>query len=136
MAKLCYNKLARLGLLWALIFLSHLERSLGMPKGNAGKRCLVCATIDGQSWGRGLYRTQQPRERYETIACTALQAQQPCDRQVEVQLHHCRNCGKYGWYPTGDCRSHFRPQPIYSDSDDIELIRQRAAASVDTSLRL
>ncbi|KAA1067311.1 hypothetical protein PGT21_008181 [Puccinia graminis f. sp. tritici] len=132
MTKLCYHKLARLALLWALLFLSS---SLGMPKGNAGKRCLVCATLDGQSSGRGIYRTQQPRERHDTLACSTLQTE-PCDRQIPVQLHHCRICGQYAWVPTGDCLTHSRPQPIFSDSDDIELIRQRAAASVDTTLRL
>jgi hypothetical protein len=139
-AKVSYNKLARLGLLWALIILSHLGISLGMPAGNASKRCLVCDHLDRQRSGPGIplhQRTLLPRPRQDRLACSTLRRQEPCQQQIPVQLYHCELCRKYAWVPTGDCPSHPRAQPLYWDSDDIESIRRGGTGSdPDTSLRL
>ncbi|KAA1116303.1 hypothetical protein PGT21_008587 [Puccinia graminis f. sp. tritici] len=143
---LSHNKLARLGLVWALIFLGHLVlMGLGMQQGNPGRTCTSCVarhkrfSLVVPSWQESSQHPVHP-QRHDTLLCSIFQTKETCHCSIPVQLHFCDRCDMYAWMPTGHCQDHphLQPGPVYCNSDNIDLLRQKAAAAapVDTTLRL
>ncbi|KAA1088650.1 hypothetical protein PGTUg99_014501 [Puccinia graminis f. sp. tritici] len=141
---LSYDKLVRLGLVSALFFLGHLVLiASGMQQGNAGRTCHTCDAHYGRLRlliPSGQENSQHPvhPQRHGSLPCSIFQTKGPCHRSIPFQLHYCNHCTMYAWVPTGKCLDHPRPQPgpVYCNSDNIDLLRQRAAAAVDTTLQL
>ncbi|KAA1073968.1 hypothetical protein PGTUg99_027459 [Puccinia graminis f. sp. tritici] len=144
---LSHNKLAQLGLVWALIFLGHrlVLMGSGMQQGNPGRTCNHCVARHKRlglvvpSWQESSQHPVDP-QRHDTLLCAIFQIKQPCHRSIPVQLHFCDRCDMYAWVPTERCQDHpqLQPGPVYCNSDNIDLLRQKAAAvvSLDTTLRL
>ncbi|EFP75560.1 uncharacterized protein PGTG_00891 [Puccinia graminis f. sp. tritici CRL 75-36-700-3] len=139
---LSHNKLAQLGLVWALIFLGHrlVLMGSGMQQGNPGRTCNHCVARHKRlglvvpSWQESSQHPVDP-QRHDTLLCAIFQIKQPCHRSIPVQLHFCDRCDMYAWVPTEHCQDHpqLQPGPVYSNSDNIDPLRQRVAANQDSS---